>query len=89
MSCRHGNHVALCDICEEVDDAWDRGYSEGGLNLVKFYSREPENIPASLVRILKNSICKEFGINGTDGYYLRILQSVFEDMASASGGEKA
>lgn len=27
MSCPHGNHVDACDLCDEVDAAWDRGYN--------------------------------------------------------------
>ena len=27
MSCPHGNPHEWCDICKEIDDAWNRGYA--------------------------------------------------------------
>ena len=29
MSCLHGNHVDDCDICTEVDRAWNSGFAAG------------------------------------------------------------
>jgi hypothetical protein len=29
MSCQHGNRVGDCELCEEVDTAWDNGYKAG------------------------------------------------------------
>lgn len=29
MSCMHGNSDDACDICDEVDAAWNRGYEVG------------------------------------------------------------
>jgi hypothetical protein len=29
MSCVHGNHEDDCDICAEVDAAWNSGYASG------------------------------------------------------------
>jgi hypothetical protein len=29
MSCPHGNPVGDCDLCDEVDQAWDNGRKSG------------------------------------------------------------
>ena len=29
MSCPHGNPVGDCDLCDEVDTAWDNGRKSG------------------------------------------------------------
>lgn len=29
MSCRHANPIGACALCEEVTNAWDRGFATG------------------------------------------------------------
>ncbi len=46
-----------------------------------------DNIPAELIKVTRDAICMEFGNNGTDGYYKRILVKVFSALASPPAGE--
>lgn len=43
----------------------------------KEWAENPDTIPLSLIIATRDAICKEFGNNGTDGYYKRILAKVF------------
>lgn len=44
-----------------------------------------DTIPADLIEVTRNAICLEFGNNGTDGYYKRILVKVFAALAGKDG----
>jgi hypothetical protein len=44
---------------------------------------DPDSIPQPIIDACRNAIRKEFGINGTDGYYKRILAKVFAAMLAA------
>jgi hypothetical protein len=45
--------------------------------------KDPDSIPQSVIKACRDAICKEFGNNGTDGYYKRILAKVFQAIAAA------
>jgi len=45
---------------------------------------DPDSIPKYLIEVSRSAICKEFGNNGTDGYYKRILAKIFEAMLNAA-----
>lgn len=44
---------------------------------------DPDTIPTQLIDACRDAICREFGSNGTDGYYKRILAKVFAALAAA------
>ena len=44
---------------------------------------DPDTIPNTLIDACRDAICREFGNNGTDGYYKRILAKVFAALAVA------
>lgn len=46
-----------------------------------------DTIPASLIEACRQAIRREFGNDGTDGYYKRILVEVFRSVAAALGRE--
>lgn len=45
---------------------------------------DPNTIPTSIIEACRSAICKEFGNNGTDGYYKRILAKVFSAIAESA-----
>lgn len=43
---------------------------------------DPDAISPSIITACRDAICYEFGVNGTDGYYKRILVKVFRVLAA-------
>jgi hypothetical protein len=43
----------------------------------------PDSIPQPIIQACRDAICREFGNNGTDGYYKRILAAIFKAIAAA------
>ena len=41
MSCWHGNHEDACDLCDEKDDAFNRGYEAGMAKALAEPQQEP------------------------------------------------
>ena len=51
MSCPHGNHEKACDLCDEIDAAYNRGYEAGGkvsVDLTMKHLRRAESAEAQL-----------------------------------------
>jgi hypothetical protein len=45
---------------------------------------DPDTIPAQLIEVTRQAIRIEFGDDGTDGYYKRILAKIFKAMLQAA-----
>lgn len=48
---------------------------------------DPDSMPSEIIDACRQAIMREFGNNGTDGYYKRILAKIFRALAQYGGGQ--
>jgi Mn-dependent DtxR family transcriptional regulator len=76
MSCRHANPIGACALCEEVTNAWDRGFATGEKKAnahIAELTAEVDRLKMSLAHIASMS-----DYMASDGYVQMYANSAIE-----------